>query len=197
MKTAIFYFFTFFLSVHLFSQFDTTKLTEFDQASNPYNDDFYIEYLNTRLKHTKKKKGLFKCYAFYQKNERCTLYPELSLFKRDKLFLNNKEIKHSSPVTTMNGLYCLKDKNKKIFEEIYFVNGFIKKHVVRNRSIFYPKRTGKIICEIAEFDYSAFPFVLHYIQYDRHGNIIKNYYYRYKNALWKAEETDDLISPDF
>jgi hypothetical protein len=175
---------------------DTSQIAGFDHSATPYTDIFLIEHLDTKLNPTLADDAQLKRYTFYQKGKKCKLYPTNSIPKKDKLFLNNREVKNSDSLALMNGVFKLKDKSGRTYEEILYVNGYIKKHILKTGSLWHPRHKGKAISEIAEYDYTTFPFRLHYIKYGKKRLVISNYYIKYDNGAWILQQTNSLISSD-
>lgn len=191
---------SFLLPVTLVSQLrfyvDTADISELETGIIPYSEYFFIEYLDCKLNSTTKGKAQLKRYTFYQRDIKCKLYPTNSIPKKGKLAFNNRKITHSDQLSLMNGVYKLIDKKGRVYEEILYHNGFIKKHIIKGGSFWHPRYKGKIISEIAEYDYSVFPFKLHYISYRKKGKIKSNYYVKYNGKDWLLESSSNLISTD-
>jgi hypothetical protein len=167
---------------------DTTEIAELDLAIVSYFDHFYIEYLNTKMTPTSKEKAQLKRYSFYQKDKKCSLYPSEFISKKSRLLLEGREISASDPLSTMNGVYTIKDKKGLVYEEVTYTNGFITKHVIKSGFLFHPKQKGKSISELAEFDYSEFPFILHYVRYGKRGEIKKDIHLKYTEGNWISDD---------
>ena len=160
------------------------------------NKDFSgycIEYLDLRWFPVTKTKAQFKRYTLYQKGRKSSEYPFEYLPKKDKILLNENVISSVDSVTLLNGLYKLRDKKGRIYEEVFYKNGFLTKHVVKEKSIWELKRKGKFVFEIAEYDYSTNPFRKHYIRYKTDGTIKYNYITNY-DGYWYSDLADYLMS---
>ena len=175
---------------------DTTGITEYETFSKvPFYSKFCIEYLNYKMLPVNRQNAQFKRYTYYFKGQKSSKYPYESVLKKDKIFICNKEVRSKDSMALMNGLYTLIDKKGRVYEEIYYIDGFLVKHVLKDGNFWHPREKGKIVSEIAEFDYSVYPFKIHYIQFKR-NKIIKNLYIRYINSKWVYEYADTGMSND-
>lgn len=175
---------------------DTAGITVFDNSIVPYRDHFYIEYLDNKLRPCESKTAAMKRFVFYQKNKKCILYPTETIHYNSALYLNNKIVKPSDSTILMHGVFSIKNKKGRTLEKIYYDHGLITKHILKRGGFLHRKQNGKLVSEIAEFNYSEFPFTLHYIQINPKGEMITNILLRYQNETWHAENTDMAIPTD-
>jgi hypothetical protein len=157
--------------------------------------DYCTEYLNLRLFPVEKNKAQFKRYVFYQKGRKSKEYynADYLLFK-EKLLFNDKEISVMDSIMTLNGVYKIRDKKGIVIEEFLYKNGYLVKHLVKDKEIFHKKLIGKFVFEIAEFDYSTKPFRKHYTRYKPNGTIKYNLFTNYEDGIWYYDYTNILMS---
>jgi hypothetical protein len=155
---------------------------------------FCYEYLDKSMVATKPSLGKLQTVVFYEKGKKSKEYPSQFLNAKDKLYRNDTLLPLDGSSSLMHGMYTIKDKDGKITENLLYKDGFITKHVTRYESILKKKRVGETVHEIAEYDYSVFPFVKHYIYYTKPGVIKDNYYTVYRDSSWKTENTTEQLS---
>lgn len=166
---------------------DSIPKSEFCTYSNlSIFDRFCIDYIDLKLNAVLKDNSKFKRYSFYQKGQISPIYPLPYFSKGTKLYLYEKELSITDTCQLMNGVFNLKDKNGLIFEEILYYNGFIVKHVIKHKKSVF-KQNEYFTAEIAQYDYSVYPFIMYYIKFNKNGKVLKNIIAKYNGTNWYSE----------
>lgn len=156
--------------------------------------DFCVEYLNTTLKTVPKKDAQFKTIVYYYQGSKSLLSPILHLFKGDKLFFNGSEVKPSTEIVLLNGLYEVHDKNDVMYNQYLFEKGFTKKMVSTYDIKTHAKNKGNKLNSIFEFDYSYKPFKVHRIDFNRDGTEYSNVFQTPTETVWQDTYTKETMS---
>jgi len=156
---------------------------------------FCAEYYDSLLKIAPKKKGKFKSYVHYTNGKKNELYPYgFDISSGDKILFNQNEISNSDSIVKLSGLYELQDKKGRIFDLLFFENGFLKKDVNKDFGIFdLKKNKGKTSHEIAEFYYSKEAIGRHYIRFRKNGAVKLNEYDTILNGRIQSFDTKELM----
>jgi hypothetical protein len=171
------------------------KICDCDSVrKNDTFSDYCIEYLDAQWLEVKKNKAQFKRYVLYQNGRKSNQYPWEFIPKNEKLTCNDSDVVLTDSVTFLNGLYKIYDKKGFLIHEIFYKSGYIIKGVYRYAAIYSAELRGKVVLEIAEYDYSTFPFRKHVMWFKLDGTIKQNSYITYENGIWLYEGTKDLMT---